>query len=207
MKRKLFTSLALLAMALLSLGAARQSDEVKRMGIFISNFTEAGLYNFDLEEDGDSETIHFGDRANVGKLIEFGLIHNIINNPKSTVKKCTDKKCAYGGNIISGKAVASSVRKYFDLSIKNQTLEDSIPELYYDGRNYHLEASDWKPDTVYYAEVQEVSRRKGVITMSGELYNIKNKKDRPATFTATAKPHVWDDKDTWAILSLSVEWE
>ena len=43
--------------------------------------------------------------------------------------------------------------------------------------------------------------------MSGELYNIKNKKDRPATFTATAKPHVWDDKDTWAILSLSVEWE
>lgn len=207
MKRKLFAGLALLAAALLSLGAARQSDEVKRMGIFISNFTEAGLYNFDLEEDGDSETIHFGDSANVGKLIEFGLIHNIINNPKSTVKKCTDKNCAYGGNIISGQAVVSSVRKYFDLSIKNQTLEDSIPEVYYDGKNYHLEASDWKPDTVYYAEVQEVSRRKGVISMSGELYNVKNKKDRPATFTAAAKPHEWDDKDTWAILSLSVEWE
>ena len=205
MKRKLFIAFALLAMAILSLGASRQSDEVKRMGIFISNFTEAGLFKFDLEEDGDMEAAHFGDPAYVSELIQFGITHNVINNPKS-IKKCPDKKCAYGGNIISGQAVASSVKKYFDLSIKNQSLEDNMPEIFYDGRNYHIKASDWKPETVYYAEVQEVSRRRNVITMSGELYNLRNKKDRPATFTATAKPHVWDDKDTWAILSLNVEW-
>ena len=207
MKRKLFAGMFLLAVALLSMGAAKQSDELKRMGIFISNFTEAGLYDFDLEADGDPNSAHFGDPAFDGDLIQFGITHNVINNPKTTIKKCPDKKCAWGGNIISGSAVSASISKYFDLTVKNRSIEDSTPELYYDGKNYHFKAATWKPDTVYYADVQEVSRRGKVITMTGELYNIKNKKDRPATFTATAKPHVWNDKDTWAILSLNVDWK
>lgn len=204
--RKLLAITGVLVMLVVSLGASKQSDEIKRMGIFISNFTEAGLFNFDLEEDGSPEAAHFGDKAYTSELIQFGITHNVINNPK-LIRKCPDKKCAYGGNIISGQTVASSVRKYFDLSIKNQSLEDSMPEIYYDGKNYHFKASDWKPETVYYAEVQNVTRSRNVITMTGELYNIKNKNDRPAAFTAKAKPHVWNDKDTWSILSLNVEWE
>ena len=205
--RKLLTCIAILSLVILTMGASRQSDEIKRMGIFISNFTEAGLYDFDLEEYGDDSLVHLGDPSAVGELIKFGIIHNVINNPKSTIKKCPDKRCAYGKNIISGQSVAASIRKYFDVSIKNQSVEDNEPEIYYDGRNYHINADDWKPETVYYADVQNVERGRRVITMTGELYNLRNKKDRPATFTATAKPHVWNDKDTWAILSLSVEWK
>ena len=207
MKRKLFTGLALLAMATLSLGAARQSDEIKRMGIFISNFTEAGFYNFTLlDDDDESFPVNLSDPIYVGDLIQFGIVHNIINNPKTTVKKCTDKRCPYGESIMSGKAVISSVQKYFDMTIRNQSIEDT-PVIHYDGKNYHFKASDWKSETIYYAEVQDVSRGRNVITMTGELYNVKNKKERPGTFTAKAKPYKWNNKDTWAILSLSVEWD
>ncbi|MBQ9404872.1 MAG: hypothetical protein IJU15_07800, partial [Synergistaceae bacterium] len=87
MKRKIFTALILVVVALFSMGAAKQSDEVKRMGIFISNFTEQGLYNFDIEEDGDENMLHLGNPDNAGDLIRFGIAHNIINNPKSTLKK------------------------------------------------------------------------------------------------------------------------
>ena len=206
MKRNLLAGLVVLA-ALFSLGAGKQQTEIERMGIFISNFTEAGLFNFDLEEDGYDDVIHFGDPAFNSELVRFGITHNVINNPKSTIKKCPDKKCGWGGSIISGQSVSASVKKYFDLAVKNRSLDDDAGEAYYDGRNYHIDPSDWKPETVYYAEVQEVSQRKGVITMTGELYNLRNKKDRPATFTATAKPYTWNKKDTWAILSLNVDWK
>ena len=209
MKRRIVTALLLIVLAALSLGASKQSDEIKRMGIFISNFTEAGLFKFDLEEDGDSDSAHFGNPDFNSDLLRFGITHNVINNPKSTIKNCPNKKCGYGKHIISGQAVAASVRKYFDLKPKHQDIEEDNDNTiaWYDGKNYHINASDWRPETVYYAEVQEVSRRKGVITMSGELYNLHNKKDRPATFKATAKPYEWNDKDTWAILSLNVDWK
>ena len=206
--RKFLCAVMLLVLASgAALGASKA--EMKRMSVFISNFTEAGLFKFDLEEDGDSDSAHFGDPAFNSELLRFGITHNVINNPKSTIKNCPNKKCGYGKNIISGQAVAASVRKYFDLKPKHQDIEEDNDNTiaWYDGKNYHINAADWRPDTVYYADVHEVSRRKGVITMSGELYNLRNKKDRPATFTATAKPYEWNDKDTWAILSLNVDWK
>ena len=212
MKRKLFSGALILVLAVMTLGASRQSSEYKRMGIFISNFTEAGLYDFDLEEGDLDRTLHFGNSPNSAELIKFGIIHNVINNPKTTIKRCPDRQCEYGRDIISGASVAASVRKYFDLRINNHTFSgnDTLAgpdaEVYYDGRNYHINAEDWKPETVYYAEVQQVSRERGIITMTGELYNLHDRQDRPARFTATARSHVWNDKDTWAILSLSTQW-
>ena len=212
MKRKLFSGALILVLAVMALGASRQSSEYRRMGIFLSNFTEAGLYNFDLEEGDMDSILHFGNNPNSAELIRFGIIHNVINNPKTTIKRCPDRHCEYGRDIISGASVAASVRKYFDLRINNHTFSGSDTfdgpdaEVYYDGRNYHINAADWRPETVYYAEVQEVSSSRGIITMTGELYNLRDKQDRPGTFTATASPHVWDDKDTWAILSLYTEW-
>ena len=187
--------------------AATSRDELKRMGIFISNFTEQGLYNFDIEEYGDDdEVIHLGDPSNMAELIRFGIAHNVINRSKSTVRKCTRRGCDYGTSTMTGKSVAESVRKYFDMGIKNQSVMGDAPEAFYDGESYHFEPNQWRPETVYYAEVQEVSGRRGIITMTGELYNLHRKSDRPATFTAEAKAYRWDKKDTWAILSLRVDW-
>ena len=208
MKPKYLAKLFVLVLTCaLTLGASKQSGEIQRMGIFVSNFTEQGLYDFDLEAEGDPDLAHFGNPVFTSELIKFGITHNVINRSKSTVKTCPDKRCPDGPHIMSGKSVAESVRKYFDLNIKNQTVDEDTITIPYDGKNYHFNASDFKPETVYYAEVQNVSRRNGIITMTGELYNVKNKKDRPATFRATAKPHIWDDKDTWSILSLSVDWK
>ena len=211
MKRRIFLALLVLFVALLSLGASKKSDELKRMSIFISNFTEQNMSNFDMDEDGDNDFMHLGDPEYADILLHFGIIHNIINNPKSTLKTCPDKKCPYGKNIMSGQAVTASIKRYFGVSVKPAKLpEAGDPDfaVHYDGKNYHFNAATIRGDVdeVYYADVQKAKPEGNIIVMSGELYNTKNKKDRPATFTATAKPHKWNGKDTWAILSLSVEW-
>ncbi len=210
MKRRIFSALLVLFAALLSLGASKQSNELKRMSIFISNFTEQNMYNFDMSDDGDNGLMHLGDPDNADSLRLFGIIHNVINNPKSTVKTCPDKKCPYGKNIMSGQAVTASIRRYFGVSVKNGELPESNDDegVHYDGKNYHFNAAALKRifDDAYYADVQKAHPEGNIIFMSGELYNTKNKRDRPATFIATAKPHVWNGKDTWAILSLTVEW-
>ena len=210
MKRRIFLAVLLVFAALLSLGASKQSSELKRMSIFVSNFTEQRMYDFDMDEDGDNDLMHLGDPEYADILLHFGIIHNIINNPKSTVKTCPDKKCPYGKNIMSGQAVTASVRKYFGVSVKNQELPEGNDDdsVHYDGKNYHFNAAALRRnyDEVYYADVQKTHPEGNIIVMTGELYNTKNKKDRPATFIALAKPHVWDDKDTWAISTLRVEW-
>ena len=195
MKRRIFTALFILSIVFFTSNAARQSDEIKRMGIFISNFTELGMYDIDIE------AIHNRD------LVRFGIGHNVINNPKSTVKRCTLKNCEYGPSLMSGSAVKASVKKYFDLDMSNRSINIDSIKAEFDGSSYHFDAQEWKSGAVYYAEVQKVSRAEGVVHMEGELYNIKKKSDRPAYFSADAKPYKYDGKNTWSILSLSVEWK
>ena len=205
MKRKLIAALVILAVAV-SLGAAKKNDEIKRMGIFISNFTELGMYEFDLEEDGYDEILHLGDPYSMPELIRFGIGHNIINN-KKLIGKCTRKNCEFGSSTIAKESVAASVRKYFDLPVKHQKIMGDAPEVDYDGKLYHFDKRDWDNDTIYYADVQHVTRGKNFITMEGELYELDNPKHTPATFVAKAKPYRWNNKDTWSILALSVEWQ
>ena len=194
MTRKNFTALLVLTLALLTLNAAKKNDELHRMGIFISNFTELGMYYININDIGNAD------------LVRFGIGHNVINNAKSTVKKCALPGCEYGPSLMSGQAVAASVKKYFDLDVSNRTVTGS-PEAIYDGSSYHFDAGQWREDTVYYAEVQKVRREDGLVHMEGELYNVKRKSDRPGYFTAIAKPYKWQGKNTWSILSLSVEWD
>ena len=194
MTRKNFTALLVLALSLLTLNAAKKNDELHRMGIFISNFTELGMYDININDIGNAD------------LVRFGIGHNVINNPKSTVKKCTLPDCEYGPSLMSGSSVAQSVKKYFDLDVNNRTVTGQ-PEAIYDGSSYHFDARQWRDDTVYYAEVQKVRREDGLVHMDGELYNLRKKSDRPAYFTAIAKPYKYSGKNTWSILSLSVEWK
>lgn len=196
MKQRLKASAALAVLLVLALafGASAASfgkDEMRRMGVFISNFTEVGLYNFDLDLDA-------------AELIRFGIQHNYLNNYKSRIKLCKDRKCPHGDLTIEGKFVVESVKKYFDLDLENQSVTDSDPRCHFDGKLYHFEKAEG--ETVYYADVQQASREGKVVNMSGELYNVENKKERPAKFQAVAKPYNWKGKDTWAILSLRTDW-
>ena len=188
------------------MGAAKKNSEIKRMGIFVSNFTELSMYDFDLEEDSDDDMLHLGDPENMDELIRFGIGHNIINN-KKLILKCTRKKCEYGSSTIKKENVAASVEKYFDLPVKHQNVFGDAPEAEYDGKLYHFNKKNWDSDVTYYADVQDVKKERRIIVMSGELYDVDNPKDRPATFVARAKPYEWNGKDTWAILSLKVDWK
>ena len=209
--KKIFTTkkffVALLFFAVIfSMGASKKNDELKRMGIFLSNFTELGMYEFDIEEEGPDEILHLGDPYSMGELIRFGIGHNIINN-KKLIQKCKLKDCDFGSSTIAKESVAASVKKYFDLTVKHQKVMGEAPEVDYDGKLYHFDKNNWYNDTIYYCEVQNVERGNNFIVMEGELYELDNPKNRPATFVAKAKPYKWNNKDTWAILSLSVEWQ
>ena len=175
------------------------AQQLKLMSTFLSNFTEIGLYDFDVKKSNDDEALHLGDPSSPD-LIRFGIWHNYINNYKSRIKKCPKKNCEYGALVIEAKFVAESVKKYFDINLKNHSVEDSDPPYHFDGKLYHFDGADG--EAVYYAEVKKAEKRGNVVVMTGDIYNVEDKDDRPYTFEATAKPYKWNGKDTWAILSL-----
>ena len=172
--------------------AAPSADEMKRMGIFLSNFTEVGFFDIDAKTIGSDE------------LVLFGIWHNEINN-KKLIGNCKVKGCEWGRLTVSGQAVAASVQRYFDKELKHHSVDRTSFKCHYDGKAYHFGPTPM--GTIYYAEVQKVSYEgNDTLRMTGELYNLKNKKERPAAFTALAKPHKWNKKETWAILSLKTDW-
>ncbi|MBQ7576966.1 MAG: hypothetical protein IJT21_01725 [Synergistaceae bacterium] len=219
MRRKIFYGIILLTVVLFTMGADSKNDELKRMSTFISNFTEANYYDFDVQRNGDEGMTHFGNSSENEGLIFFGIAHNLLNN-KSRIKNCPDKNCPYGSKIIDAKFITESVRKYFDLPVKHASILGTLPEgaedgdpadepeqAHFDGKNYHFNPATFTSDTLLYADVQKVSRQGKIITMTGEIYHSNNKSIRPATFTATAKPYKFANKDTWAILSLKFSWK
>ena len=208
MKRKFYTALLAGAMTFLLCAAANAAQpakdftaqQLKQMSTFLSNFTEVGLWDFDVRESGDDNVLHLGSDPSHPDLIRFGIRHNYINNYKSRIKPCKKKDCEYGSLTIEGKFVAETVKKYFDISLENSSVEDSDPSYHFDGKLYHFEGADG--EAVYYAEVKQAARGGNGIRMTGDLYNAEDKDDRPYTFEAMAKPYKWNGKDTWVILSM-----
>ena len=186
--KKIFCALILvLCVVTPSFSASRQ--EMKRMSTFLSNFTELGMYNFNV------------DTVPSGELVRFGIWHNYINNNKSRIEECPrGRNCQYGYSVINKKYVAESVKKYFDIDLEHESIENG----HYDGRYYHFMPADG--EIPYYADVQEVSSNSGIITMRGELYSSEDEDDRPATFTARAKPYRFNGRDTWSILTMTTKW-
>jgi hypothetical protein len=179
--------------------------ELKKMSTFLSNFTELGFMDFDVKAKGSDETMHLGAKSSAPDLIRFGISHNYVNNFKSRITQCETKNCEWGSLVIDGKYVVESVKKYFDLDLKNQSVTESDPPYFYDGKLYHFEGADG--EAVLYADVKEVFKRNdGTLRMTGEIYNADDETDRPAEFVAIAKPYKWDGKDTWAIISMKTEW-
>ena len=201
----------ILVLAGASFGASRQ--EKKSLSIFLSNFTEAGLFNFDIrtyadegEDELEGETpLHLGIPNNVTELARFGIVHNLINNYGSRIKKCRDRNCESGPLVIDKKFVAESVRKYFGFDLDAMDLspiQDSPSVVYsYDGRLYHFDAESFgEPDndTVYYVEVEDVDEGR-YITASGYIYDTKRPSVRKGTFSAFVIPSKWRGKDSWQI--------
>lgn len=193
------TVLSLFAFSCAAFGGAKgfSGAELKKMSTFLSNFTELGFMDFDAEiltnEDDPAD------------MIRFGIRHNYINNYKSRIARCKKKDCEWGSLVIEGKYVTESIKKYFGVDYKKlaSVTESDLP-FYYDGTYYHFEGADG--EAVYYARVDEAVRdSEGRIVMRGEIYNTEDKNDILGKFTALAKPHKFNGKDTWAILRMETE--
>jgi hypothetical protein len=207
MKAKiLFLTTALIMAVFLAPGVEAQNkgfskDDLKKMSTFLSNFTELGFMNFTTREMTNPQ-----DPAD---MIRFGIGHNYVNNYKSRIKKCTAKSCPHGSLMIEGRYVSESIKKYFDVDYsKLASVMDSDPPYYYDGKNYHFEGADG--EAVWYARVDEAKAdSSGQVTMRGVVYNADsdNGADIYGPFEAVAKPHVFNGKQTWAIITFKAEYK
>ena len=155
------------------------------MSDFITAFIEIDYYNFDSRNITMSE------------LLNFGICHNYMNN-HNLIEQVQDDSY---DSAISAKDVEAAVRKYFALPVKYQNVDFEGSVCPYRNGKYYFNAADGVPSR---AEVQEAVKKGNVITMRGKIIfnNADDEDEILGEFVATAKPHKWKGKNTWAILSL-----
>ena len=182
---------------------AFSAADLKRMSTFVSNFVEAHFPDFDMQK---------GEAPANSALIRFGVSHNDHNNFKSRIKRCEQENCKFS-LLIDAKFVAESVKKYFGLDVQHRSVsgDDDQPPFHFDGKSYHFDASDVPSggDPGQYAKVTRATKEGSIVRMTGDIYEEDNSGDPPeiiATFVVTAKPHKWNGKNTWAILSRKREY-
>lgn len=169
-------------------------ETLKKMGTFLSNFTELGMYDFTTKELMNS--------ADHADIIRFGIWHNYVNNYQNRISNCKIKDCPHGSLTIDPKYVTESIKKYFDVDFKShKTVDDDRYHYYYDGKLYHFEGADG--EATYFANVKKATKgADGQVTMTGELYYAEDNSEILGTFKAVAKPYKFGGKDTWAIISM-----
>jgi hypothetical protein len=223
--KKIFILLIVLASLITSallisqeLQAQTEVSDLKKYSTFLSNFTELGFMNFDLKENGPDDMLHLGNMAHPENsnpdLIRFGVEHNYKNNFKSRVVASKIEDDPNGALTIDGKLVQESVLKYFDLKLVNQTVDQSDPPYYYDGKLYHFHGADGEAN--YQANVKKVRQEGDIIFLTGTIYDAEAMfnddgtdpdKYAEGTFEASAKPNKFQGKDGWSILSFKTQWE
>ena len=191
-------------------------NEKKQMSSFISAFTEAGLFNFDLtDSEPDDEiseyeepVLHLGNPANLPELIRFGIVHNLINS-RNSLKQCKDTECESGSLTLDKKIVFDTVKKYFGTDISNKNFsvltEDPTVVFSYDGNLFHFDEDSFSEpgnDSVFFADVQGVTQRGEYLMFAGDIYDSRHKTKRPGMFAAIVKPI----KDSWVIISMTTDW-
>lgn len=168
--------------------------QMKKMGIFLSNFTELSFYNVDVRD--------FVDPLHPEKAIRFGIWHNYVNNFRSRCGHC-DPSCPYGSLVMDAKYVTESVEKYLGFGFtRHQSVQTDFITAHYDGHRYHFEGADG--ERVLYARVREATRiTKGIIRLRGILYDTEEPSEQKGTFTAEITPDTWKGKESWHLLNLS----
>ena len=162
-------------------GSHYDKKTLKKMGVFLSNFTECFVYN--------------NTRENMIKhpenIISFGICHNY------------DDKCANGTMMIDRKFINESSRRYLNYDLKEFM---SVENGYYDGHNFRIHPADG--EMLRQVEVLEaVPQDDGSIMVKGSTY-IPDMGETPSNtpdLTAVIKPHTWNNKETWSLISIKVD--
>ena len=178
------------------------AKERASMGVFLSNFSEVHMLNFDAADVLNPEKPY--------AMIRFGIWHNYINNYKKRIRNCTDAGCKWGSLTIDGRYVKESIERYFGYKLKEcPSVEGSLAptpadSYHFDGKVYHFEGA--AGEAVYHAKVDRAWQREdGLFEMQGRMCLAEDMEDCPARFTALARPHVWKGRKTWAAVSLHTQ--
>ena len=147
--------------------------------------------------------------------MRFGIVHNLINNYKSRIRKCADPDCESGPLTIEARFVNESVRKYFGFDIAKKDLSYIDPEenpsvaFTFDGKLYHFDADSFSEpgeNRVYYAQAEDIDGEGRYTAVSGYIYDTKRPSRKAGTFSAFVVPSKWQGKDSWLIISMSTRW-
>ncbi|WP_170220310.1 hypothetical protein [Paenibacillus anaericanus] len=126
------------------------SAESKKMGVFLSNFTEVFLDRFDSKQINNTDLIH------------FGIWHNYMNNYDTRISGTKE-----GLLFISKNSVEDSIYKYFNIQFKNHKSVDGYK---YNGKGYTFDGADGAQ--INYVKVETVyDLGQNKLRLSGKLYN------------------------------------
>lgn len=129
---------------------ATSQAELKKMGVFLSNFTELRIDKFNLNNINDSELIH------------FGVWHNYINNYEKLGVTTKDDKY-----FISKKNVEQTIYKYFNIKFKNHK---TVDRFIFNKQGYSFVGADG--EAINYVRVQRVyDLGNNKLRLSGQYYD------------------------------------
>jgi hypothetical protein len=157
---------------------------LKRMSVFVSNFTELDMFEID-----NRNFMKYGD------IVYFGVMHNHLNNPK-TVKTTKDGRFA-----VDYSAVFASAKKYFSFDAETGDARISAK---YNGLEFECKGDSFifkKPANrkIYYARVTETLKDGSLILMKGKIYEKSNPENVLGPFYAYAEPA----DGTWILVSIN----
>lgn len=169
------------------------AEEIKHLGLIVSNFTEQSMYDVDAAKMTKDD------------LIPFGIWHLYLNDFKKSIKPCPVKDCPYGSLYVDKDLVSETIKRYLDFDFKEHaSTERGGLKFHFDGKGYHFNGADG--EATYYAGVKAVRKLDdGTLELKGDLYNVEDKNDIIGSFTAIVKPKKYKGKDTYSLISLKSE--
>ncbi|AWB42960.1 hypothetical protein DCC85_01095 [Paenibacillus sp. CAA11] len=152
---------------------------MKKIGTFLSNFTELHIERLNSNNLKDAD------------LIYFGVWHNFVNNFNSTISNYS------GGHLFISKAkIEQSIKKFFNIKFKSHK---SIQGIKFNGKGYVFDGASGDP--VDYVKVINVyDMGSSTFEVYGELYA-----DPYSWVEAVIKKITENKKSRYILISLSVK--
>lgn len=150
-------------------------QEIDKISLFLSNFTEVRLYNFDIENYDEQ------------RVLDFGIEHNYLNNKNSKIKDA-----GKAGYLILIDDINESIKKYFGIDYKNEYNDKNSG---YTFKTYEHEVNYVKIDKVF-------DKGNGELYCEGRLYNINHKDYLFGYVKAIIKKAKYKDKDVYNLIEL-----
>lgn len=174
-------------------------QELDKLSVFISNFTEARMGEI-------KDTKSFLNEKNADELISFGIAHNEINNWQS---RFANSKCPQEPNRsgIETKYVLESIDKFFGYSLKTLPEKAEYKDAVLKNNCYYIIHADGEMVPHAIVSYAEKNPKNNHIYLAGVTYypdyEDANFADNGiAFFTAEVKPAVWNGKKTYHLIKL-----